>query len=232
MSVVGARWRGLASEVHVGPIGVASRDGEVVAAQFGMGVLAIGPRFTAMAEQESASHTAARAIGSAAPMGPLGRGGGCAGVDTETKMAESAQWIRSCAMTMPSTKKPSVPIRLYGPLLTSSTGSPQQTASASPRDHLEQHGKTRMRREGALGAATGATLREENQASAGANVPSCSVVGAIPVVATIVLIQTVNAVDARSPGIVRCDVATAARAAATVFKPSYPRRRCDRPPTA
>ncbi len=94
VTAVGARWRLHTSAALVGLSGVASRVGEVIAAQVRMSALAIGLRHTAMVRHETASCAASRAIGSATLMLPLGRGGQRAGEDTKAKVAEAAQWTR------------------------------------------------------------------------------------------------------------------------------------------
>ncbi len=232
VSAAGARRHHHASVARVGPIGVAIHDVEVHAVQYRMSVLANGLCPTTRARHESARRVAARTTSSATPMLPLGHGGQCAGVDIVTKTAGPAQATRFCTMPMSSLKKPSGPTRSCGPLLTSSTASPQQTASASTRDHLEQQGKTRMRRGQALGAATGATLREKHSALTHEHVPGRIGIGATPVVASFTIMDVAGAVHAESLGERRNDVVMNAGMYAHAVRPSYSHYQYAHPPTA
>ncbi len=69
-------------------------------------------------------------------------------------------------MTRSTGKEPSGLARSCGPLLNTTSTSPQQAASASTMDHLEQQRKTMMRRGIGPGASDGASTGQERAAVA------------------------------------------------------------------
>jgi hypothetical protein len=87
-----------------------------------------------------------------------------------------------------------------------------------------------MRCRKALGAATGATLREEEAAYPSVVMPHAIGAGAIPVVANVNHIHAVDAVHARSPGGWRSNMMTRVGNNADSVRPSCSHRRCVHPP--
>ncbi len=89
------------------------RANEDLAVQEITSALATGLGRTAMEWQEPASRATARAIGTAALVSPIGRGGIAAGGCTKLQVAEAAHGVdRSCVKAMSMLKEPSDPARM------------------------------------------------------------------------------------------------------------------------